>query len=41
MNRVNEQFNRVKKGEHLKMYYLMKKLRFDSQDFWKKIYGLI
>ena len=41
LDRVNNEFNRIKKNGHLPMYYLMKKLKYSNADFWKKIYSHI
>jgi hypothetical protein len=35
---VNSNFNRIKKKDYLTMYYLLKKLKCNNQDFWKKMY---
>lgn len=38
---MNIQFGRIKKGDHIAVYYLMKKLNYSNQDFWKKMYAHI
>ena len=41
LEEVNRQFVRIKKGNHLSVYYMMKKLRYSNEDFWKKMYAQI
>ena len=41
LEQVNLQFFRIKKKDHISVYYLMKKLRCSNPEFWKKMYSHI
>ena len=41
MNRIRDDFGRIKKVDIMNYYYLMKKLNYSDADFWKKMYQKI
>lgn len=41
LNKVRDEFARIKKVDIMNFYYLMKKLNYADKDFWKKVYARI
>ena len=41
MDKYFDNFYRIREKDTMKTYYIMKKLRYDKEEFWKKIYEKI
>lgn len=38
---VKDNFSKIKKVDYMNFYFLMKKLKYQDEDFWKKMYEAI
>lgn len=41
MDKVKENIDKIPKGDIMNFYFLMKKLRYTNEEFWKKMYAKI